>query len=232
MMPNPPNPPTCRRVTSYPATFFTTRPPARRMRPSPVTTAQPSTWSRTWPKPKRSGPAVAVASTEPMLRSGRPGGSRGSHIPWSARRRRSCSSGVPACTVTTRSAGLTSITWSRARVLTARSAGASGASQVPWPSTRTRQPSVCARWQTWASDSVESGMARGRPSGSRSMPELPSSALRRAWTMSLMGPPSMRFRGATPGRSAPGGPCPGWPARPDRRPGGPSTSRPASRRRR
>ena len=49
------------------------------------------------------------------------------------------------------------------RVLTARSAGASAASQVPWPSTRIFQPSSCASRQTSESASAESGVARGQP---------------------------------------------------------------------
>ena len=106
MMPNPPKPPTWSFVRSYPATFLTTLPPAFTSRPSPVATVHPRRWSRTGPKPWRNGPAVALATTEPSVRSGRPGGSRASHIPSSASFLRSASNGVPDCTVATRSEGL------------------------------------------------------------------------------------------------------------------------------
>ena len=66
------------------------------------------------------------------LRSGRPGGSMASHMPSSASRRRAPRA-ASRLTVATRSAGLTDSTWSSARVLTVRSAGASAWSQCPDP---------------------------------------------------------------------------------------------------
>src|SRR4030081_1745260 len=56
-----------------------TPPPLWTMRPSPVTNVTPSRWSLMGPKPCRSGPAVAVETTEPSVRPARPGGSIASH---------------------------------------------------------------------------------------------------------------------------------------------------------
>ncbi len=224
MMPKPPKPPISSLARSYPATFFTTRPPVLTTWPSPVTTVSPTTWSRMKPKPSRSGPAVAVASTEPSERSGLPGGSTGNHMPASPRCRLSTSSGAPAWAVATRSSALTETTRLSARVLSASWAGASGPSQVAWPSTRTFHPSAWASCITSATSSVLSGIARGVPSMPAATPESPSRALRRARTPSLI----RLLQPAIHGRSSPAAPCRGWLAPADPTPASLGTSRPAT----
>src|SRR5262249_48165193 len=82
-----------------------------------------------------------------------------------ASRRRMVSSDAPACTVATRSAGLTETTWSSARVLMARSAGASAGSPVPWPPTRIFPPSPWPGRPTRQSPCAASARARGTPAG-------------------------------------------------------------------
>src|ERR1041384_7316079 len=93
------------------------------VRPSPVTIVPPRMWSRTGPKPCRSGPDVPVATTEPSERSGWPGGSRASQAPWASSACCRRSSGTPVSTVATRSAGEASTMRVSSLVQRARSAG-------------------------------------------------------------------------------------------------------------
>src|ERR1051325_7625995 len=65
--PNAPNAPASSRVRSYPATFFTTRPPLCTSRPSPMTNVTPSRWSRTGPNTWRRSPALAAAPVGELL---------------------------------------------------------------------------------------------------------------------------------------------------------------------
>ena len=79
---------------------------------------------------------------------------------------------APAWTVATRSAGLTDTISASPRVDSARSAGASAASQVPWPSRRMRHPSSWASPQTAAiaSGAVRSGAWQARRDRARAGP--------------------------------------------------------------
>jgi hypothetical protein len=63
---------------SRPVTFFSTRPPERKISPSPATARMPSTWSRIAPHMMRRGPDRLVETTPPSV--------AGSSVPKSARR--------------------------------------------------------------------------------------------------------------------------------------------------
>ena len=218
MTPKAPNPPICTLLRSKPATFLTTIPPARTTRPSPVTTVVPRTWSRTGPNRWRSPPAVAVARTEPNVRSGDPGGSIASQVRCPANRPPTARMVAPAWTVATRSAGATEVIRSSRSVLTARSAGASAGIQVRPPSTRTIQCSSDARPRTAASPSIESGVTRGRPSRSSDTAG-PRADRRRPRMPGVMS--------ATRGNSGSEPPCQDWRTPRDRTPAAPRTWWPA-----
>ncbi len=82
--PSVPHAPVSSRVMSKPATFFTTRPPARMTLPSPVTASRPSTMSRGVPNACASGPADAVAIVAPRVPRASPNGSSAQELPLGA----------------------------------------------------------------------------------------------------------------------------------------------------
>src|SRR5215813_2461396 len=96
----------------------------------------------------------------PSVRVAAPGGSSASHCRCGASRAASAPAETPACTVTVRSAGLCSITWSRPRRSTTRSARAGGlpsSSVLPEPRGMRARPASCASARTRLSCSIEPG---------------------------------------------------------------------------
>jgi len=103
--PSVPHAPVTSRVMSKPATFFTTRPPARTTWPAPSTSCTPMTLSRGVPNAWASGPADAVATVAPSVPRGSPNGSAASSCRSVAVARAIVSSGVPGRAVSVRSPG-------------------------------------------------------------------------------------------------------------------------------
>src|SRR5499426_1979685 len=96
----------------------------------------------------------------PSVRAAAPGGSSASHCRCGASRPASAPAETPACTVTVRSAGLYSITWSRPRRSRTRSARANGlpsSSALPEPRGMAVRPASCASARTRLSCSIDPG---------------------------------------------------------------------------
>src|SRR5262245_50134646 len=98
-----PSDPQTSRARSYPATFFTTLPPALAIVPSPRTRVAPRTRSRGAPKRCRSGPEALRASSPPIV--GSPGGSSERRCPVAPRAARRSDTRTPDSTVHVRSPG-------------------------------------------------------------------------------------------------------------------------------
>ena len=126
--------------------------------------------------------------------------------------------------------GLTESTRSSARVLTARSAGASAGSQVPWPSTRIFQPSSCASRQTSESASAVVRHRAGTPVGIAL--DAAGAEQRAQAAEDDVAHRAARRRAPFAAGVDAARPCRDWRARRDRRPDGPRAWRRASRRRR
>lgn len=161
MSPRVPYEPQKRRPRSYPATFLTTLPPERAIRPSARTIVSPMIRSRGVPYRVLSGPDAPVAIVPPTVEPGR-GTSRARRWPCSASRSASLSIGIPASAFATRSPAACSMRPSSRWVSTSRSHRRGGVPQsrrVSAPRGTTARPCSAATRMTSAASATFFGAA-------------------------------------------------------------------------
>ena len=173
--PSVPHEPTSSRVRSKPATFFTTRPPARTTAPVPSTNSMPMARSRGAPSEALHGPSVAVARVAPSVPAVT--APREERAPLAVRRAsppRVSAMVVPARAVSVRSPGTYSTIPAIAETSSAAASGATAAARaghVPRATTRRRRAPVVrvahapcsARWLSAGRRESRVSSRRGEP---------------------------------------------------------------------